>query len=71
MHVLKSLLPQERAALSVEEFAHSMGLSRAFVFQQIADGAIRSFKLGRRRLVPFSERERLTKMAEPCSGEAA
>lgn len=42
----------ERVALSVEEAAEAAGLGRTLMFQLIGRGEIRSFKCGRRRLVP-------------------
>ena len=40
--------------LSVEEAAERLNVGRTTVYGQIADGSIRSVKVGRRRLIPAS-----------------
>lgn len=41
-----------KAAFNVEEVMDSLGLSRQSVYNEINAGRLRSFKLGRRRLIP-------------------
>ena len=43
--------------LSPEQVAHILGIGRTFVFALIANGRLKSIKLGRRRLVPRAEVE--------------
>lgn len=58
IHVVSSLqLP--RLAYSLVEVALMTGLSLSTVNRRLASGEIRSVKLGRRRLVPMSELERI------------
>jgi excisionase family DNA binding protein len=45
--------------VSVDEAAARLGISRRTVYVLIADGSIRSVSVGRRRLVPAKELERL------------
>ncbi len=47
----------DRAALSVEEAAARLGISRALVFRLIARGEFPSVRLGGRRLVPVAALE--------------
>ena len=44
-----------RGALNVEEFAVSQGLGRTITCRLVADGTVRSYKIGRRRLIPATE----------------
>lgn len=48
-----------RAFLSIKEFGESTGLSRSSVMRLITDGALKTTKLGHRRLIPSSELDRL------------
>lgn len=41
--------------VSVEEAASALGIGRTLVFALIKNGTLRSFKLGKRRLIPVSE----------------
>jgi excisionase family DNA binding protein len=61
----KSEGPKEPAplALSVSSFAKTMGVSRTFVYALIANGTIKTIKLGDRRLIPSSEAPRLLEKA--------
>jgi excisionase family DNA binding protein len=38
--------------LSVQEAAGALGISRSLVYELLSSGALRSTKIGRRRLVP-------------------
>jgi excisionase family DNA binding protein len=49
--------------LSVIGFATAMGVSRTFVYTLIASGAIKTIKLGDRRIIPASEVDRLLETA--------
>lgn len=44
----------KRAAVSPDEAALMVGLSRSRIYQLIGSGELRSIKVGRRRLVPMS-----------------
>lgn len=56
----------EKSNLSIPETAKDLGVSERQVYKLIATGELRSFKIGRRRLVPREEKQRLVdrKMAE-------
>ncbi len=43
--------------LSPEQVAQILGIGRTFVFALIANGRLKSIKLGRRRLIPRAEVE--------------
>jgi excisionase family DNA binding protein len=45
-------VPIERVAYTPTEVAAALGCSRVFIQNLIARGEIRSFKLGRKRLIP-------------------
>ncbi len=49
--------------LSVIGFANALGVSRTFVYTLIASGAIKTIKLGDRRIIPASEVDRLLETA--------
>lgn len=51
--------PPPRLAYSLDEAARSISLSRRGLYQLIEAGELRTVKVGRRRLVPVSELERL------------
>lgn len=55
-----------RAAYNVEEVAESLSLSARFVRELLATGKIRSFKIGRRRLVSAGELERIVQEGIEC-----
>lgn len=40
--------------LSIPEAANALGISRSALYWRLRDGSIRSFKVGRRRLIPAS-----------------
>jgi excisionase family DNA binding protein len=42
-------------AVSVEEAARIVGFSRSGIYEQIATGDLKAFKLGRRRLILMTE----------------
>ncbi|MFW6068113.1 MAG: excisionase family DNA-binding protein [Chloroflexota bacterium] len=50
------LLP---VSVSVDEAARALGVTRAHLHRKLAAGEIKSFKLGRRRLVPYAELQRI------------
>ena len=50
----------EPALVSVDEAAGRLSISRRTLMARIADGSVRSVKVGRRRLVPMSEIEDIT-----------
>jgi excisionase family DNA binding protein len=50
--------------LSVEEAAHALGIGRSMVYALVADGRLRSLKVGRRRLVPSSALAELVEATE-------
>jgi excisionase family DNA binding protein len=52
----------------VEEAAEALRISRDAVYELIRSGQLRSFKVGRRRLVPIAG---LTEYVESMSGDAA
>lgn len=49
---------------SVADFAHQAGVSRAFVYQQIANGSLKSAKVGSRRFILTSPRQWVLEHAE-------
>ena len=53
-----------RTAYSLDEAARSLGLSRRTLYELMAAGTLASVKLGRRRLVPAAELDRITRPAE-------
>ena len=54
----------ERRALSVLETARSTGLSRSSIFRAIADGRLKTLKVGNRRLIRPEAIEAFLKAAE-------
>jgi excisionase family DNA binding protein len=59
--VLEELANAEapRRALSVREAASVLSMSRSGLYDLIASGAVRTVKVGKRRLIPDSEIRRL------------
>jgi excisionase family DNA binding protein len=49
--------------LSIEEVAERLKVSKSLIYKAIADGQMRSIKIGKRRLVPASEVQRLIEEA--------
>jgi excisionase family DNA binding protein len=47
------------AAFDPDGFARHLGLGRTTVYAMVKDGRLRSVKVGRRRLIPATEVERL------------
>jgi excisionase family DNA binding protein len=45
----------ERLALSVEEAARLVGISRRQIYEEITRGRLRTVKVGKRRLVPHDD----------------
>jgi excisionase family DNA binding protein len=52
--------------LRVQEAARLLGVSRAFVYKLLAQGQIRTVKLGRVRRIPRTEVERLAREGAEC-----
>jgi len=48
-----------RPLLTVDETAERLRVSRAMIYQSLKDGRIKSVRIGRRRLIPATEVERL------------
>lgn len=44
-------------ALSIEGFARASSLGRSFIYEAIADGRLRTVKVGRRRLIMRADAE--------------
>lgn len=57
MHASTNTVP--RHAYSLDEAAQSLGISRRTVYELMARGQLSTITLGRRRLVPVGELERL------------
>jgi excisionase family DNA binding protein len=55
--------PIQRVAVSPAEAALMLGLSRSRTYQLLADGTLRSVKIGGRRLVPIAAIEALVSEA--------
>jgi excisionase family DNA binding protein len=53
-----------RLFVSPQEAADLIGSSRGYVYSLLAKGHLKSLKLEGRRMIPTSEIERLTQMAE-------
>ena len=47
-------LKQERRALSIQETAQTLGISRATLYRRLKEGRITTIVLGSRRLVPVA-----------------
>jgi excisionase family DNA binding protein len=62
----------ERVVLSVKEVIDITGLSRQYVYDEIRSGALRSLKIGRRRLVRVPDLEKyLDDHVDPVSAAQA
>lgn len=55
-----------RLAVSVAEAAHALSTSRQHLYKLFKTGGLKSFKLGRRRLVRLAEIERYITEREAC-----
>jgi len=53
--------PNERKLLSVVEAAAALSLSQRYVAMLVRAGRIRSVRVGRRRLIPVGEIERIAR----------
>jgi excisionase family DNA binding protein len=53
-----SELPIERRTYTPDTFAQTLGVGRTTVYALIREGRIRSFKVGRRRLIHTEEMDR-------------
>ena len=60
LHEVLERPPVEPALVSIDEAADRLSISRRTLMARIADGSIRSVKVGRRRLVPVSVVEDIT-----------
>ncbi len=60
-----------REALSVDEFAHALGLGRTSVYAMIARGEVRTRTFGARRVIPRSEVSRLLHGSDDNHNDAA
>lgn len=56
--------PKPRLAYGIAEFAESIGMSRAFAYQEKAAGRLQTFKLGKRTLVSDEEARRYLAQAQ-------
>jgi excisionase family DNA binding protein len=65
MHAQTDTLP--RHAYSLDEAARSTSLSRRALYSLIDSGALKTVKVGRRRLVPRDELERLCSPQESAA----
>jgi excisionase family DNA binding protein len=63
--------PVPRYAFSLDEAARSISISRRALYDLIGTGAIRTVKLGARRVVPAAELERLLRPQEQQACVAA
>lgn len=64
--------PVPRLALSIEEAGQAVGLCGKTVSKLIADGRLRSVRVGTRHLLPVSELQRwLDREAGPAEGEVS
>ena len=57
-HKLETTTTAERAALSLEEAYGYLGVARATLYRLLDSGSLKSFHIGRRRLVLKSELDR-------------
>jgi excisionase family DNA binding protein len=60
--------PVERIALSPQEAAEALGVSRDTVDRMIAKGWLRSFTIGRRRFITANELNRFVRSREEAAG---
>ena len=58
----------ERAALRIDEAARYIGIGRASLYRLMDSGAIRSFHVGKRRLVLRSELDRFIALRVEAEG---
>lgn len=61
---------EERRALSIKEAAQACGLSRATLYRLIAEGKLRTLKVGARRLVPTRAIDALLNFDAPAEARA-
>jgi excisionase family DNA binding protein len=59
-----SNVPPERLTLSIEQAASCIGVSRRTITAMLADGRLRSVAIGRRKLIPLTELQRLVETAQ-------
>lgn len=60
--------PTKRISYTVDEACREIGVSRTYFYALMADGAVKTFKMGRRRLVTRQELQSLIdrKAREGC-----
>ncbi len=58
-----SPIAQTKRALTIREFCAAYSISRSTTYKLIASGKLRTFTIGRRRLVAVEEAEKLIKLA--------
>jgi len=61
---LPKLVPMAPLALNVDSFARAMNIGRTSVYAMIKSGQIKSVLIAGRRLIPFSEANRLLCVVE-------
>lgn len=59
----------EPKAFGIKAAAKGIGVSERTIIRMIADGRLRSIRIGRRVLVPLSEIERLTRIPEAVGAQ--
>jgi excisionase family DNA binding protein len=64
MSSLTATAPSEKLALSIEEAASVIGVSRRTISTMLADGRLRSVAIGRRKLIPLTELRQLVATAQ-------
>ena len=59
----------EKLVLTPEELRLELGISRGLCYESLRLGKIRSFRLGRRILIPYAELKRLMEATSEASTE--
>ena len=67
LHMNAQLNTTPRTAYSLDEAARSLGLSRRTLYTLMRDDKLATVKVGKRRLVPARELERLVRPAEAAA----
>jgi excisionase family DNA binding protein len=55
-----------KLAYRIDEAVRATGLGRSFLYERIADGTLKSFKIGGRRLIAHSDLESFLAEARAC-----
>jgi excisionase family DNA binding protein len=58
-----SKVPTPETVLTIDEVAKRLKISKSLVYKAIGDGNLKSIRIGKRRLVPASEVQRLIESA--------